>query len=101
MELRLKITLRELMKEKGLSLRKLSNLTGIRPSTLSGWINGVSPRDLGEVLTCAKYFGVSLEFLLFEQLSEATELESLLTDQVFEGYLKVKIEKVITKKTRR
>ena len=89
------------MKSRGISLRKLSSITGIKPSTLSGWSNGVSPRDLTEVLVCARFFGVSLERILFDEEPKQTDLENLLTEDVFNGYLKVSIQKVITTKPRR
>lgn len=102
MELQLSSVLRRLMKEKKISLRKLSKETGIKPSTLSGWANGVSPRDLTEVLICARHFNMSLEQFLFNTAPDAANLENFLTEDVFNGFLKVKIERVInTKKVAR
>ena len=98
MNLKLKNTLPALLKSKHMTLKELSVATSISPSTLSGWKNGASPRDLGELRTCAQYFGVSIDYLLFGEDSTQANLESLLTENVFDGFLKVKIERVIQKK---
>jgi transcriptional regulator with XRE-family HTH domain len=97
MSIKLNTVLKRLLKQKGITLKQLSNETGIKPSTLSGWSNGVSPHNLSEARACARYFGVSLERFLFDEESESKGLEDLLTEQVFDGYLKVKIERVIKK----
>lgn len=98
MELQLSVVLRRLMKERKISLRQLSKITGIKPSTLSGWCNNVSPRDLTEVLICARHFKMSLEQFLFDTPPDASNLENFLTEDVFNGFLKVKIERVVNKK---
>lgn len=98
MTLKLANVLKRLLKERSLSLRDLAKATNIKPSTLSGWNNGVSPRDLTEVRRCAQYLGISMERLLFDEDSSIMSLESLLTENVFDGFLKVKIEKVIIKR---
>lgn len=81
-----------------MTLKELSSATSISPSTLSGWKNGASPRDLSELRTCAQYFGVSIDYLLFGEDTAQVNLENLLTEKVFDGFLKVKIERVINKK---
>lgn len=97
MSIKLDIVLKRLLKQRGITLKQLSKETEIKPSTLSGWFNGVSPHNLSEARTCARYLGVSLERLLFDEDSETQALEDLLTEQVFDGFLKVKIERVIKK----
>ncbi len=96
MELQLNLVLRRMMKQQKISLRQLAKETGIKPSTLSGWSNGVSPRDLSEVLVCARYFKMSLEQILFDQQPDSASLENFLTEDVFNGFLKVTIQKVIS-----
>lgn len=98
MEMKLASVLKQMLKERQLTLKELSAATKIKASTLSGWKNNVSPRDLAEVRRCARFFGVTLEKLLFDEDSDATALEGLLTEGVFNGFLKVKIERVINKK---
>ena len=98
MELKLSVVLTRLLEERRVTLKQVAAATKIKPSTLSGWKGGVSPRDLGEVRVCARYFGVSMEKMLFDETQENLFLEELLTEGVFDGFLKVKIERVIPKK---
>lgn len=97
MELKLSSVLTRLLRERGMTLKELAQAINAKPSTLSGWKNGVTPRDMFEVRSCARFFGVSIEKLLFDETSEIAVLESLLTEEIFEGFLKVKIERVIKK----
>lgn len=98
MEMKLSSVLKRLLDDRGMTLKDLSEATKIKPSTLSGWRNGVSPRDLVEVWRCAQYFGITLEKLLFDESNDARALEELLTEKIFDGFLKVKVERVIRKK---
>lgn len=100
MEMKLSLVLKRLLEERKMTLKELSAATKIKASTLSGWKNGVTPRDLGEVLRCAQFFEISLEKLLFDKANDASILEGLLTEEVFEGYLKVKIERVLRTKSK-
>ena len=56
--------LRELRAERNLSQRMLSNETGIPQSSIALWESGARVPDATEVVTLAKYFGVSTDFLL-------------------------------------
>ena len=98
MELKIASVLKKLMRTKGLSAKELALSIDVKPSTLSGWVQGSSPRDLVEVHRCAKFLGVSMEKLLFDKEPDSATLEDFMTEQVFDGYLKVKIERVISKK---
>lgn len=82
------------MKKHQISLRQLSQKTGIRPTTLSGWCNGSSPRDLCEVLICARFFAVSLETLLFDIQDVPTPTQRIPTELIIEGHLRIKIEQL-------
>ncbi len=98
MVLKLDVVLKKILKERGLTLKELAQATHIKASTLSGWNNGVSPRDLTEVRTCARYLGVGLEKLLFDEDPSEIFLNDLLTENFFDGFLKVRIERVIPRK---
>lgn len=90
--------LKRLLKERDLSSKALAHSIGVKPSTLSGWLQGSSPRDLVEVHRCAVFLGVSMERLLFDKEPTGATLEDFMTEQVFDGFLKVRIERVISSK---
>ena len=56
--------LKELRQEKGLSQRKLGENLGVCNQTVSFWENGSREPDLDALVSLAKFFDVSLDFLL-------------------------------------
>lgn len=67
--------LRELRKEKGISLKELGAEIGVAESTMSLYENGKRQPDYETLLKLAEYFGVSVDYLLrgndnFERLPE-------------------------------
>ena len=93
--------LTKLMRERGVTARVISQATGIPASTLSEWTGGRDPKLNGAVVKLAKFFGVSLEFLVSgtepehglvaEMLAAATEEFAL----VFQGVYRLKVEKLV------
>ena len=93
-------TLKKLMKESELSFKALSKKAAVPESTIKQWAQGAAPRKLSDVKKVAKVLGVSFEFLCFgeEDDSLPRTLQELLTEPVYEGWLKVKIERAIPNK---
>ncbi len=99
-KLRISQVLRTLLAERGLSVRQLSKETGIPQSTLSSYLAGRALSNPLQVSAVAQYLGVSLDYLLFGEEPLASSLESILTEEVFSGWLKVKVERAIPTKRR-
>lgn len=80
-----------------MTYKQLSDATGVKLSTTKDWANGSAPRDLSAVRTVAKYFNVSLEYLLFGEEDDRVPktLDELPTEQIFEGWVKLRIDKPI------
>lgn len=92
----LKSSLRRLMKERSISIRRLGEATGVPPSTIKTWLTGASPRSLEDVRAVARYFGVSMEFLVFGETDAAPQsLQELPLEEVFSGWLRVDIKRAI------
>ena len=91
------LVLKKLMESKKVGVKELSKTSGIPQSTLSSYLHGVKASyDPTHLQTLSAVFSVSLEFLLFgREKNPVSALNSLLTEQVFSGYLKVNIERVI------
>jgi len=89
--------LQRLMKAKPVSVRQLSKDLGgrIPVSTLSSYLGGrkasYSPDHLQAL---AEYFDVSVDFLLFGQ-ERSSGINALLTELVYDGWLRVKIERAV------
>lgn len=70
MDLKLGIVLSEILNERKITLREISQATGVATSTLGEWTNNRRPRNIVSVKKVALYLGVSLNFLLFGELDE-------------------------------
>ncbi len=94
--MKLKETLAALLKKKRMSAQALANATEIPASTIKAWLGGNAPRNLDDVRTVAQNLGVSFEYLVFGEDPDAgAVLANALLEQVFDGYLKVKVERVV------
>lgn len=97
MSIVLHTTLKALMKKKGVSARSVCKSTGIAQSSFQGLLDGNREPSVKHIPILAEYFGVSIDFLLTGKESKADNLNSFLTEEVFEGLLQVKIARVIKK----
>ena len=98
MALKLGIILKQLIKERGVTLRSLSKQTNVPQSSISGFLAGSGTSKPEHIRSLAKYFGVSMEFLLFGEDEKPPSLEEVLTEDLFSGLLKVAIKKAIPNK---
>jgi transcriptional regulator with XRE-family HTH domain len=91
--------LRTLLKQRELTLRQVTVETGIRRSTLSDWLSGSRPRDLEEVRTLSRFFGVTLEQLLFgDEPSRAPQAH---VELHFDGPVRIRIDRADGSKVQR
>lgn len=93
-----KKNLAKLIKERGISARELSRQTGIAQSTLNNFLAGKSPSNPEQIHALAKFFGTSMEQILFSTDDRPPTLDEVLTEGVFDGWLRVKIERAIPNK---
>lgn len=56
--------LKELIKEKGISQQALAESIGFSQRAVSKWINQQAEPTENAIVKCAKYFGVSTDYLL-------------------------------------
>lgn len=64
-ELKLKDTIRELMKTHRYSLHQMSKLLNINKSTVHNYANGVVPQGFHALIKISRHFNISIEELLF------------------------------------
>ena len=60
--------LKRLLFQNDLTASQLSRATKVPQATLSGWINGVPPKNLTQLKKVANYFSVSIDELIFGEL---------------------------------
>lgn len=97
-KIKLKQTLDKLLKDKGISARELSRQTAIPQSTINNFLSGRSTHKPEQIRTLAKFFDTSMEYLLFGEDTRTPTLDEVFTEGLFEGWLKVKIERAIPNK---
>ena len=94
-------TLRKLIETRGITTRELSLRTKVPQSSISAICAGRSSHKHENLLVLANFFGVSLEYLIFgedQRPSLEKVLEGALTESVYSGWLRVKIERVVPDK---
>jgi transcriptional regulator with XRE-family HTH domain len=90
--------LKEIMRNRNLSLMKVAELAGCPKSTIQNWLKGSSPTDLKTVNLLAKNLGVSFKFLLLGEMEseKPLSLEEVFTKQLlYEGLCEVTIKKLV------
>ncbi|MBI2521549.1 MAG: helix-turn-helix transcriptional regulator [Bdellovibrio sp.] len=86
----------ELMEKEGITLRKLAKMTAIPLSTLGSYTSGkkssYSPEHLVKL---SDVFDVSVDYLLLGTERKSINLNNLKLEELFAGFVKLKIERVI------
>ena len=96
MSLRLPQTLAALLKQKRISVRELSEATGVPKSTISEWQAGRQPKNPEHVRKVASYLEVSMHQLLFGEPDphEAIDVTRILKDDLFSGVFQISVKRI-------
>lgn len=97
--MKLKERLKDLLKERDLSVSKLSREVKVSRKTLDNWLLGRSPLSLDDVNAVAAYFQVSIGYLLgFEERQHKQKNGPALGNHIIsEEFLRVGIYEVYLK----
>lgn len=93
--------LKSLLIKKNLSVRALARETKMPQSTLNSIVSGKQSGSIEQLLILAEYFEVSLEYLATGDDSRQPSLNEIFTEDVYSGWLKVKIERAIPSKRKK
>lgn len=92
-EIRIGKVLSHLMKERKLTFKKLSELSGVSMSTLKGWAANIEPKSMVAVRNVSRVLGVTSEYLIFgEDAQNTIDLNQLITQKIYSGWVKITIE---------
>lgn len=92
--------LKTLMTERKTSPKEVARDTGIPLSTIQSYLSGKKATySADHLLKLASYFEVSLDFLMTSVENPRAQLNSVPTEGLFEGWLKVRIERAIPSKS--
>ena len=98
MKVQIGFVLKRLLEDRRVTLKEVSKATAIPSSTLSEWLNNRSPKNPEQIVKVAKYFEVSLHFLLFDEEDYQEPLNKVMREDIFSGVFEVNIKRVHSKK---
>ncbi len=87
-------TLKQLLKERGMTLRELSKRSGVPVSTLSEWSSNREPKSPTQTRKVAAALGVSMHYLIFGEDDGQEPLQRLLKEDLFQGTFEITVKKV-------
>ncbi len=87
-------TMKQLLKERGMTLRELSKRSGVPVSTLSEWSSNREPKSPTQTRKVAQALGVSMHYLLFGEDDSQEPLQKLLKEDLFQGTFEITVKKV-------
>lgn len=93
MSLKIAATLKKLMERNHFSLADISKETGVPKSTISDWLSNRSPNPV-QAVKVAKFFEVSLHYLLFGEEDTEEPLTKLIKQDVFTGTFEINIKRI-------
>lgn len=72
--------LNQIITDRALTQKQVAELAGVSPSTINDWLCNVQPSNLLALKRLARALGVSLSYLLFEEI----ETKPMSLDETFE-----------------
>lgn len=93
-KIKINVILPQLLKAKGVSIRKASKDTKVPQSTLNSWTKpNANPTELSYLKDVADYLEVSTDYLVWGQHAKS-QINELETDVLLSGLFKIRLEKV-------
>lgn len=90
----LKVILKRLIKDKGITITHLSRHTKVPLQTIHGWLQGSEPKNIKQVKAVADYLDVDLDFLCFGIKSKRTNSIEEFQDEINAGVFEVVLRRV-------
>lgn len=89
--------IKNIMGERGESLSSICKKSNLAKGTVAGWMEGVAPRNLQDLVRLADALNVSLDYLIANR-KEEIDLDNLLKKvELHTGLYEISIKKVIKK----
>jgi len=95
----LKNQLRDLLEERDITASQLSRQTGVPKQTISNWLGGERPRDIGQVKKVADFLGTTVDHLCFgsgspEHSQSSQSLGALFGDEWLAGKFEIRLRRI-------
>ena len=92
-QMRLSLTLKQLLRERDISIAQLSRATTVPRQTIDNWLSGQEPRSLRQVKLVARYFDISVDKLCFNDSPSKEPIEEL-KDEINAGVFEVVLRRI-------
>ena len=89
--------LRKMIRDRNLSLSKLSKASGVSAPTLHGWQNGRGVQDLDALKKVAAVLQISVHELLYGEPDPFESKSDQIIEHLFTGDLRISISKIKNK----
>lgn len=86
--------LRNIIKERRLTIKEIAQGAGIPASTLGEWINNRTPKNPAQVRKVAEFLGISTHFLLFGEEDRQEPISKIIREDFFQGTFEITVRKV-------
>lgn len=86
--------LQDLIKEHGLNISKLAELTGVNVQTIHNWSSGQKPKNIVQIKKVADFFDVSIEYLCFGESDNKKNDLNEYRDEINAGVFEVVLRRV-------
>lgn len=93
LDMQLKTILKNLIKDRGITITALSRSTKVPLQTLHGWLQGSEPKSLKQVKKVADHFDVDLDYLCFGIEPKQPNLDDF-NDEINAGIFEVVLRRV-------
>lgn len=86
--------LKQLIKERRLTIKEISKGSGVPPTTIAEWANERTPKNPQQVRKVAQFLGVSIHYLLFGEEDSQEPIQKILKEDFFTGTFEITVKKV-------
>lgn len=90
--MKLSLILKNLLKQKNLSIASLSRLSSVPTQTIHNWLAGVEPRSVVQIKAVANALDVDLDYLCFGEISPSLN-QNKIYDELSVGVYEVVLRK--------
>jgi transcriptional regulator with XRE-family HTH domain len=77
MKLQLSLNLKKFLKEHDLTVAQLSRATKVPSQTITNWLSGLEPRNMGQVKQVATHLGCTIDELAYGPFRSSDRLEPI------------------------
>jgi transcriptional regulator with XRE-family HTH domain len=88
------LVLRKLLKERRMTFKEISRVTGVPATTIAEWANDRTPKNPEQIRQVAKFLGISVHYLLFGEEDSQDPIAKVFKEDIFSGTFEISIKRI-------